>query len=247
MSRRAASRAARLLTVAVLYAGVIVLVVAAPGRAAWAQGVPVVTPEAQARADFDEGVRLARAQRWTDALMAFERSRARVDRPNTALNVALALRQLGRMIAARQVLRECLAMPQTAAEPDLGRDAALLLGLVVDAIATVSLAVDPPDATVRVDGESALDPRAVELDPGRARLCGERTRARGRDLRADAARGRTDRAGGAPPRAPRAGRGAGDAIRRAGVRQRRAPRARCGALGGRRGRRPPARDPSGLR
>jgi hypothetical protein len=166
MSRRAASRAARLLTVAVLYAGVIVLVVAAPGRAAWAQGVPVVTPEAQARADFDEGVRLARAQRWTDALTAFERSRARVDRPNTALNVALALRQLGRMIAARQVLRECLAMPQTAAEPDLGRDAALLLGLVVDAIATVSLAVDPPDATVRVDGESALDPRAVELDPG---------------------------------------------------------------------------------
>lgn len=161
--QRAASRAVRLLTVAALVAGVIV---AAPGRPALAQGVPAAAPEALARADFDEGVRLAREQRWPDALAAFERSRARVDRPNTALNVALALRQLGRLRAARRVLRECLAMPQTAAEPDLGRDAALVLGLVIDAIATVSLTVDPTDATVRVDGESAPDPRSVELDPG---------------------------------------------------------------------------------
>ena len=166
MSRRAASRVARPLTVASLGAGLIVLSAAAPGRAAWAQDIPITTPAAQARADFDEGVRLARAQRWTDALAAFERSRARVDRPATALNVGLALRQLGRLRAARQALRECLAMPQTAAEPDLGRDAALLLGLVVDAIATVSLTVDPPDATVRIDGDSGSDPRVVELDPG---------------------------------------------------------------------------------
>ena len=166
MSQRATSRAARLLTVAALGAGAIVVAVAAPGRAAWAQVVPTATPDAQARADFDEGVRHAREQRWPDALAAFERSRARVDRPNAALNVALALRQLGRLRAARQVLRECIAMPQTAAEPDLGRDAALLLGLVIDAIATVSLVVDPADATVRVDGEAAPDPRALELDPG---------------------------------------------------------------------------------
>jgi len=137
----------------------------ASGHAAWAQGVPEVTPEAQARADFDEGVRLAREQRWPEALAAFERSRARVDRPNTALNVAVALRQLGRLRAARQALRECIAMPQTAAEPDLARDAALLLGVVIDAIAVVSLSLDA-EATVQVDGESAPDPRAVELDPG---------------------------------------------------------------------------------
>ncbi len=86
--QRAASRAVRLLTVAALVAGVIV---AAPWRPALAQGVPAAAPEALARADFDEGVRLAREQRWPDALAAFERSRARVDRPNTALNVALAL------------------------------------------------------------------------------------------------------------------------------------------------------------
>lgn len=163
---RLANRASRLLTGLALGAGVIVVAAGAQGSAAWAQGVPAATPEAQARADFDEGVRLARAQRWTDALAAFERSRAQVDRPSTALNVAVALRQLGRLRAARQVLRDCIALPQTAAEPDLGRDAALLLGLVVDAIATVSLTPDPHDATVRVDGEPALDPRGIELDPG---------------------------------------------------------------------------------
>lgn len=144
--------------------------VLASGHGAWAQGVADETPEAQARADFDEGVRLARALRWPEALAAFERSRARVDRPNTALNVAVALRQLGRLRAARQALRECLAMPQTAADPELARDAALLLGVVTDAIAGVTLAVEPPDATVRVDGEVVASSRVVELDPGERAL-----------------------------------------------------------------------------
>lgn len=147
-------------------AAALVMGLLASGNGAWAQGVPNVTPEAQARADFDEGVRFARELRWPEALAAFERSRARADRPNTAFNVAVALRQLGRLLAARQALRECIAMPQTAAEPELARDAALLLGVVVDAIARVSLSVEPSDATVRVDGEAVADPRALELDPG---------------------------------------------------------------------------------
>jgi len=161
-----ASRGVRLLTVVAL---VLSGVVCPAGHAVWAQSVPTetpATPETQARADFDEGVRLARAQQWDAALAAFERSRARVDQPNTALNVAVLQRQLGRLLAARQTLRACLAMPQNVAGSDLARDASLLLSLVLDSIATVSFSVEPPEATVLVDGATAPSPRAVELDPG---------------------------------------------------------------------------------
>lgn len=153
-------------TAVALGLGVALTAAGVPGRVAWAQAVPAESPEALARADFDAGVRHARAQRWAEALAAFERSRARVDQAHTALNVAVAQRELGRLRAARQTLRACLAMPQTAADATLGRDAALLMALVLDALAHVSLTVDPPDATVRVDDEVAPDARAVELDPG---------------------------------------------------------------------------------
>jgi hypothetical protein len=146
--------------------GVVLTAAVVPERVVWAQAVPAEGPEALARADFDAGVRHARAQHWAEALAAFERSRARVDQAHTALNVAVAQRELGRLRAARQTLRACLAMPQTAADATLGRDAALLMALVLDALAHVSLSVDAPDATVRVDGEMAPDARAVELDPG---------------------------------------------------------------------------------
>ena len=153
-------------TAVALCLGAALSVTVGPGRVAWAQAVPAESPEALARADFDEGVRHARAQRWTEALAAFERSRAHVDQPYTALNIAVAQRELGRLRAARQTLRTCLAMPQTAADATLGRDAALLMALVLDALAHVSLTVDAPDATVRVDGEIAPDAGEVALDPG---------------------------------------------------------------------------------
>ncbi len=136
-------------------------------RAASAQTALEAPREVRARSAFDEGVRLSRERRWIEALDAFERSRALHDRPSAALNVAIALRELGRLRAARRALRECIAMPQIAEEPDLGRDAALLLGLVGDAIPTLSVVVVPSRAGVRVDDEPAPDPRAIELDPGR--------------------------------------------------------------------------------
>lgn len=140
------------------------------GGVAWAQAVPEGATAAEARSHFEAGVSLSRAQRWADALAAFERARALDDQPGTALNIAVLQRLLGRLVAARQTLRECLAMPQLATEPDLGRDAALLLALVSDSIARVSLSVDPPDAAVIVDGVPAVDPRDIELDPGEHRL-----------------------------------------------------------------------------
>lgn len=126
----------------------------------------VAPAEEGARAAFDEGVARARESRWAESLAAFQRSRALVDRPRTALNVALALRQLGRLRDARQTLRECLAMPAASSEPDVARDAALLLNVVVDAIATLTLTVSADPLTARVDGVVAPVPRQLELDPG---------------------------------------------------------------------------------
>ena len=71
-------------------------------------------------------------------------------------------------VTARARLREG-ATPSTLEASALTRFVAgqkLLLPLVLDALAHVSLSVDAPDATVRVDGEMAPDARAVELDPG---------------------------------------------------------------------------------
>ncbi|MEZ4410430.1 MAG: PEGA domain-containing protein [Polyangiales bacterium] len=147
---------------------VFALALAAP-TPAFAQ-TPPTTEAPAARAAFDEGVAHARADRWEAALAAFARSRARVDRPGTALNVALALRHLGRLREARQALRECLAMPETSAEADIARDAALLLNVVNDAIATLTLSAAVTPLTVRVDGEIAQDPRVIELDPGAHRV-----------------------------------------------------------------------------
>lgn len=152
---------------AVLTAALLATVpVVAPGLAA-AQDAPARLEVA--RTEFERGLALAEQQRWAEALASFERSRAAADRPSAAFNAALALQHLGRVIDARRALETCLAMPDTASDPELTRDAVAVLTTVRAAIATVTLAVTPERAELRVDGAptgATGAARTLELDPG---------------------------------------------------------------------------------
>lgn len=123
-----------------------------------------------ARVEFERGVALAQSQRWSEAVEAFRRSRAQVDRPRSAFNMALALQRLGRMREARQALHQCLAFGETGSDAALRRDAESLLVAVGAAVATLYVAVAPGTAELRVDGERQVGDgaiRTLDVDPGR--------------------------------------------------------------------------------
>ena len=63
---------------------------------------------AAARAQFDEGVRAAHEDRWSDALAAFERSYALYAHFSTLLNLATTLTRLGRLVEAGESYRRFL-------------------------------------------------------------------------------------------------------------------------------------------
>lgn len=126
-----------------------------------------------ARRAFDRGVLLAQQGRWSEALEEFRRSRSLADRPRTAFNVALALDRLQRYREARAALESCLGMPGVTAESDLMVDAQRLLSQVRRSLATLTLAVAPGGAEVRINsavipGEGTL--RTLDIDPGRQAL-----------------------------------------------------------------------------
>src|SRR5690349_20986756 len=59
---------------------------------------------AEARRLFDAGRAHADAERWPDAVTAFEASRALLERPSTLFNLASALVRVGRSIDALETL-----------------------------------------------------------------------------------------------------------------------------------------------
>ena len=147
-----------------------VLSLAGEARAQTADATPTPPALDAAREEFQRGVALSQTQRWSEAVEAFRRSRALIDRPRSAFNMALALQHLGRMREARQALHQCLAMPETGADAGLQHDAEALLAAVRAAVGTLYLAVAPPVAEARVDGERQLGDggtRTLDIDPGR--------------------------------------------------------------------------------
>lgn len=130
---------------------------------------PSRVDEARARALFEEGRRAAEAERWVEALDAFQRSRALANRPSTVFNVATTLVRLGR---AREVLAaldelEAIATPREHAR--LLASAAELRAQAAALLRRVTLRIAPADAIVEIDGailEGAGPERLAVLDPG---------------------------------------------------------------------------------
>jgi hypothetical protein len=128
------------------------------------------TPEAQARALFERGLAAAEAGAHADALIHFERSFELVPRASTAFNVAVQHARLGRPTASLRALDSLHELAPSEADV---RDADALRARLRASLATLVLRVDPPSATVSVDG--AVVPgvgseRTLVLDPGARRL-----------------------------------------------------------------------------
>ncbi len=143
--------------------------------------------EREARALFEQGLQAAEQERWADALELFRQSRSVVPRPSVLYNEAQVLVRLGRFVEARSALRDFRSATTLhgASEADRARlERARELAAEIDGqIATLLVRVDPPSASIEVDGEPTLGSgptRTLELDPGRHAIT---LRAEGRDPR----------------------------------------------------------------
>jgi hypothetical protein len=121
----------------------------------------------QARTLFEQGVRAADGRRWEEAVGLFRQSRAIVDRPSTAYNLAVALEELHRSREALQTLDEYFAM----AQPNESRyaDATALRAQIEGRVARLELHVSPASASVQVDGRAEVGEgvqRDLVLDAG---------------------------------------------------------------------------------
>lgn len=111
---------------------------------------------ARARADFAAGAELVKEAKWSEALAAFERSFERVEHPVTLFNVAACERALGRYARARRTLlraRELDRSSSLGALPDSARaDTEAFLSEIAAVLVSVDVHLDPPTATLTVDG-----------------------------------------------------------------------------------------------
>ena len=124
---------------------------------------------AEARASFEKGIALAKADRWADALTAFRRSARLVSRPSTSYNIANALYRLERPVEALSELKEYDRMPEVRSDPAARERSATLRTLIRDAVGEIRLIVTPDDARLFVDEwPSVLEgqERILLLDPG---------------------------------------------------------------------------------
>jgi hypothetical protein len=123
----------------------------------------------QARELFDDGVSLAKAERWAEALWAFRRSRSLVPRPSTSYNIANALYRLDRPVEGLAELDRYDEMPAVRGNELARERGATLRGLLESAVAQIELAITPLDAEVHVDGRRskvAGGDRVIRLNPG---------------------------------------------------------------------------------
>lgn len=125
--------------------------------------------EAAARAAFEEGQAHAADERWAEALEDFERSYELFERPTTLYNIASVLVRLGRARAAIDAIDRFLEQTERRPNARIVRDARALREAAAESLRTLELTVDPPGATVRVDGAERPGDgatRQIVLDPG---------------------------------------------------------------------------------
>ncbi|MFO0562840.1 MAG: PEGA domain-containing protein [Polyangiales bacterium] len=147
----------------------IVLIVCAASAPALAQTAPTPEPPvserdaARARAlpHFQEGLRLAEAQQWAEALAEFNRARSEFATTNVLFNVGYCQRALGQYVEALGTLRQFVASSESAAHPR--RDEAVSIVTELEArIGRVRVRVRDD---LRAGVELSIDGRSVRLEP----------------------------------------------------------------------------------
>lgn len=127
------------------------------------------TTHERARELFEEGVALAKSERWAEALSAFRGSAKLVPRPSTSYNIANALYRLDRPVEGLEELDKFEAMTEVLLNKAARERGAALRKLLESAVAEVRLAFTPVDADVFVDGRPLAGTgfeRKIRLNPG---------------------------------------------------------------------------------
>ena len=123
---------------------------------ALASSAQAAEPREEAREHFATGADLVKAAKWSEALAAFERSFALVPHPVTLFNIGACERALGSYARARRTLlrtRELDRAGTGGALPDSARsDVDAFLAEIAAILVTVDVHLDPPGATIAVDG-----------------------------------------------------------------------------------------------
>ena len=129
--------------------------------------------EDQARAQFQDGVAMAKKERWAEALWAFRRSAELVPRPSTSYNIANALYRLDRPLQGLAELDQYDSMSDVQSNPVARERGLKLRGLLESALAEVRLAITPGAAEVFVDDRLAKgsgSERTIRMNPGQHSL-----------------------------------------------------------------------------
>lgn len=128
-------------------AALLLIALAGPARA---------DPREAAREEFAKGAELVKLAKWSEALVAFEASFALVEHPVTLFNIGACERALGSYARARRTLvrtRELDRNKTRGTLPDAARsDVEAFLAEIASILITVDVHLDPPTATIAVDG-----------------------------------------------------------------------------------------------
>jgi hypothetical protein len=113
-------------------------------------------PREDAREHFAAGAELVKAAKWSEALSAFERSFTLVQHPVTLFNIGACERALGSYARARRTLVRTRELDRAATNgvlPESARgDVDAFLAEIAAILVTVDVHLDPPTATIAVDG-----------------------------------------------------------------------------------------------
>jgi len=124
---------------------------------------------AEARTLFERGRAHSSAERWVEALDAFQRSRALVERPGTVFNIAAVLVRLGRAREAIEALDRFLAISDARGDAAMRRGVDAVRATAAASLRHVVLRIAPDGARVEIDGQptdATGSMRSLTLDPG---------------------------------------------------------------------------------
>jgi len=118
-----------------------------------------------ARALYLQGIELASAERWPEALAAFEGALRNYEHPNVVRAVAATLERMGRFIEAAEAHNRWLQLSSEPPESTARAEAERLRELDLSRIAHLTLSVTPASARLLIDGNECA-PGQLPLDPG---------------------------------------------------------------------------------
>jgi hypothetical protein len=144
-----------------LLAGALVIGGAPPRDAAAQTTAAPDDVTARGRAAYVHGVQLTHDQQWGDALAAFQEAATLRDHPQVEVNIAYCQRALGRYVAARKTLLAVLVQP-TGLDATQIAESRNYITEFDKLIVRVGVQMDPPNATLAVDGRPLIEGEAKD-------------------------------------------------------------------------------------